>query len=437
MQFTVTNTSGLGRRIEVEIPHTRVAGEVDRRLRDLSRTANIRGFRKGKVPLQVIKQQYGEQVRGDAVNELIRQSYTDAVAKENLRPVGGPTIEPIQLEPGSDLKFAAVFEVLPEVTVGAVEGYEIQRSVATITDTDIDAMLESMRKQQVKYLPVDRASTKGDRVTVDFLGKLEGVAFAGGEGKDMPVVIGSGRAVADFEAALIGVTAGESKTAPVTFPANYGSQDLAGKTTEFELTVKSVEEEFLPPIDDAFATAFGIQEGNVQALRDEVRGSMEREAAEASRNRLRNQVFETLARENAVQVPKALVDQQIQQMQIDMMQRMGTQDASQIPAREPFEEPARRRVMLGLLIGELVRREGIKADRQAIIRRLDEMVAAYPNAEEVRRAYLQDQNAMRQIETGVLEDQVVDWVMGRARVTDQPISFAELTGFGRRSPDVA
>jgi trigger factor len=433
MQFTVTNTSGLGRRIEVEIPNTRVAGEVDRRLRDLSRTANIRGFRKGKVPLQVIKQQYGEQVRGDAVNELIRQSYSDAVAKENLRPVGGPTIEPIQIEPGSDLKFAAVFEVLPEITVGAVEGYEFQRPVAAITETDIDAMLESMRRQQVKYVPVDRASIKGDRVTVDFLGKLDGVAFAGGEGKDMPVVIGSGRAVADFEAALIGVTAGESKTAPVKFPDNYGSKDLAGKTTEFELTVKSVEEEFLPPIDDAFATAFGIHEGSVQALRDEVRGSMEREAAEASRARVRTQVFETLARENPVQVPKALLDQQVQQMQIELMQRMGAQDASQIPAREPFEEPARRRVMLGLLVGELVRREGIKADRQGMLNRLDQIVAAYPNAEEMRRAYLQDQNAMRQIETGVLEDQVVDWVLGRARVTDQPISFAELTGFGRQA----
>jgi trigger factor len=437
MQFTLTNTSGLGRRIEVEIPNTRVAGEVDRRLRDLSRTANIRGFRKGKVPLQVIKQQYGEQVRGDAVNELIRQSYTDAVAKENLRPVGGPTIEPIQIEPGSDLKFAAVFEVLPEIAVGAVDGYEVQRPVATISEADIDAMLESMRKQQIKYVPVDRASIKGDRVTVDFLGKLDGVAFAGGEGKDMPVVIGSGRAVADFEAALIGVTAGQSKTAPVKFPDNYGSKDLAGKATEFELTIKAVEEEFLPPIDDAFATAFGIREGSVQALREEVRGSMEREAAAAARTRLRTQVFEALARENPVQVPRALLDQQIQQMQIDLMQRMGTQDASQIPAREPFEEPARQRVMLGLLIGELVRREGIKADRQSMINRVEEMAAAYPNAEEVRRAYLQNQDAMRQIETSVLEDQVVDWVMGRAHVTDQSISFAELTGFGRRGPDVA
>lgn len=433
MQFTVKNTSGLGRRIEVEIPHTRVAGEVDRRLRDLSRTANIRGFRKGKVPLHVIKQQYGNQVHGDAVSELIRQTYADAVSKEKLRPAGGPTIEPIQTAPGGDLKFAAVFEVLPDVTVGAVEKYQIERPVATITEADIDAMLESMRRQRISYQPVERASIKGDRVTVDFLGRLDGVAFAGGEGKDMPVVIGSGRAVADFEAALIGMTAGESKTAPVKFPENYGSKDLAGKTAEFDLAVKSVEAEVLPQVDDEFAVAFGLHEGGVPALREEVRKSMEREAAEAVRVRLRAQVFETLERENPLQVPNSLVDQQIQQMQIDLMQRMGREDASQIPAREPFVEPARRRVVLGLLIGELVRREGIKVDRQQVFARLDELAAGYPNSEEVRRAYLQNPEALRQIETGVIEDQVVDWVVGRAHVTNTAISFAELTGFGRQA----
>jgi trigger factor len=433
MQFTVKNTSDLGRRIEVEIPHTRVAGEVDRRLRDLSRTANIRGFRKGKVPLQVIKRQYGEQVHGDAVNELIRQTYTDAVNRENLRPVGGPTIEPIQIEPGSDLKFAAVFEVLPEFSVGPVEKYEISRPVVQVTESDIDAMLESMRKQQVEYLPVQRAAIKGDRVTVDFLGKLDGVAFVGGEGKDMPVVIGSGRAVADFEAALVGMSPGESKSAPVRFPANYGSKDLAGKTADFELTVRAVDEGFLPPVDAAFAVKFGLPEGGVEALRVEVRKSMEREAAEAVRTRLRTQVFETLERENPLQVPKALLDQQVQQMQIEVMQRSGRMEEGGIPPREPFEEPARRRVMLGLLIGELVRREEIKVDRQRVFARLDELAAAYPNPDEVRRAYLQNQDALRQIETAVIEDQVVDWVVARAHVTDRATSFADLTGFARQA----
>jgi trigger factor len=435
MQFTVTTTEGLGRRIEVQIPNTRVTGEVDRRLRELSRTANVRGFRKGKVPLPVIKQQFGSQVRGEAVDQLIRESYSDALNKENLRPATNPRIEPIQMEPGNDLRFAALIEVMPEVTVKPVDTLAIERPTAEITEADIDAMVESMRRQRVGYEAVERAAEKGDRVTVDFAGRVDGVAFEGGTGTDMQVVIGSGRAIADFEAALIGMSKGETKTAPVKFPDSYGAKELAGKTAEFDLTVKSVEQEVLPPVDDAFSQAFGISEGGIDALRAEVRRSMEREAAQAVRTKLRSQVFEALARDNPVELPRALVDEQVQQLQLDMLQRMGRQiqDASQLPPREPFEEPARRRVALGLLIGELARREKLQVDRERVFARLEEVVASYPNPEEVRRAYLQDQNAMRQIETGVIEDMVVDWILSRARVTDRPGTFAELTGFGRQA----
>jgi trigger factor len=422
MQFTLTTTGGLERRIEVAIPHTRVAGEVERRLRDLSRTANIRGFRPGKVPMNVIKRQFGGQVHGDTVTELIRESYSEAVTKEKLRPAGGPRIEPIQVEPGDDLKFAAVFEILPEVTVKPVTELAIERTAVDIAESDVDAMIESMRRQRVDY-----------RVMVDFLGRLDGVAFAGGEGKDTPFVLGSGRAIADFETALTGMSTGETKTAAVKFPDNYGAKDLAGKTTEFDLTVKEVQEEFLPPVDDEFATAFGIQEGGVERLREEVRKSMEREAGEAIRTRLRSQVFDALQKENPVELPKALVDEQVEQLQLDAMQRMGIKDAAQAPARGPFEESARRRVHLGLLVGELIRREGLKVDRERTFQRLSELCAAYPNPEEVQRAYLQSPDAMRQIETSVLEDQAVDWVVANARVTDRPASFAELTGFGRQA----
>ena len=433
MQFTMTTTNGLERRIEVAIPHTRVAGEVERRLRDLSRTASIKGFRPGKVPFAVIKQQYGAQAHGDTVSELIRESYSEALTKENLRPAGGPRIEPIAVEPGSDLKFAAVFEVLPEVSIKPVEELAFERPLAEVTEADIDAMLESMRRQRVTYTPVERASQKGDRVVADFLGRVDGVPFAGGEGKDTNFVLGSGRAIADFEAALTGMSAGESKTAPVKFPDAYGAPELAGKQAEFDLTVKAVEEEVLPPIDDALAAAFGLQEGGVASLRVEVRQSMEREVAEAVRTRLRAQVFDALAKANPLELPRSLVDEQIQELQVDMMRRMGAKDASQAPPREPFEEPARRRVALGLLIGELVRRENMKVDRDRVHARLNELAAAYPNADEVRRTYLQSQDAMRQIETSVLEDQTVDWVVQRARVTDRPISFAELTGFGKQA----
>jgi trigger factor len=433
MQFTVKTTQGLERSIEVMIPHTRVAGEVDRRLRELSRTVNVRGFRKGKVPLPVIKQQFGSQVHGDTINELIRQGYADVVSKEKLRPATNPRISPIQVEPGSDLKFQAIIEVLPEVTVKPVDAMTIERPVAQITEADVDAMLLSMRRQRVTYAPVDRESRKGDRVVADFLGRLDGVPFQGGEGKAMPFVLGAGRAIADFESALTGMKAGETKTASVTFPANYGAPELAGKTTEFDLTVQAVEEEVLPEVDEAFIQSFGINEGSLERLREEVRRSMEREAGEAVRTRLRGQVFEALQRENPLELPASLVEEQIQQMQIDLMQRNGRTDASQIPPRGPFEDPARRRVLLGLLVGELVRRENLKVDREKVYARLDELAASYPDPERVRQTYLQNPDALRQVETSVLEDHVVDWVVSHAQVRDLPTSFAELTGFSQQA----
>jgi trigger factor len=435
MQFTVKTTAGLERRIEVEIPQSRVAGEVDRRLKDLSRTANVKGFRKGKVPLPVIKQQYGSQVHGDTVSELIRQTYSEAVSKEKLRPAGGPRFEPLQIAPNADLKYAAVFEVLPEVTINPVTALEIARPVADITESDVDAMLESMRRQHVTYAAVDRAAQKGDRVVVDFAGRVDGVAFEGGTGSGMAVVIGSGQAIADFENALAGMRQGETRTAPVKFPENYGAAHLAGKNAEFDLTVQSVEGPVLPPVDDAFATAFGVVDGGVAALRAEVRKSMEREAADATRNKLRTQVFDALYRDNQLELPVSLVDEQVQQLQVDFLQRMGkqVQDVSQLPPREPFVEPARRRVKLGLLIGELVRRENLNVDRERVFARLEQLVAQYPNPDEVRRSYLQSQEAMAQIETAVMEDLAMEWVLSRARVTDRPTAFAELTGFGKEA----
>jgi trigger factor len=323
--------------------------------------------------------------------------------------------------------------VLPVVTINPVAALEIERPVATIGDADIDAMVESMRRQRVTYSPVERAAAKGDRVMVDFAGRVDGVAFDGGTGTDMSVVIGSGQAIADFENALAGMRKGETKTAPVKFPDNYGAQHLAGKNAEFDLTVKSVEEAVLPVVDDAFANAFGLAEGGVAALRGEVRKSMEREAADATRNKVRTQVFDALHRDNQLELPVSLVEEQVQQLQRDLLQRMGRQDASQLPPREPFEEPARRRVKLGLLIGELVRRENLVVDRERVFARLEELAASYPNPDEVKRAYLQSQDGMRQLETAVMEDLAVEWVLGRARVTDRPTSFAELTGFNKQA----
>jgi trigger factor len=433
MQFTLTTTTGLERRLEVAIPHARVAGEVESRLREYARTASLKGFRPGKVPFNVIQKQFGGQARSDVVSDLIREGYSEAVSKENLRPAGGPRIEPLELgADGQDLKFAAIFEVMPEVALKPVEEIALERTVAEVTDADVDAMIESMRKQRTEYREVTRAAQTGDRVTADFLGRVDGTPFAGGEGKDTPFVLGSGRAIPDFETALTGMAPGESKTAPVKFPEQYGATELAGKQTEFDLTVKKVEEPVLPPIDDDFAVSFGLAEGGVAQLREEVRKSMEREVSEAVRGKLRAQVFDALVAANPVDLPAALVDEQVQELQIDMMQRAGIRDAKQAPSREPFVEPARRRVALGLLIGELIRRESLSIDRDRVNTRLDELASAYPNAEEIRRAYLQSPDAMRQIETSVLEDQAVDWIVSRAKVTDKPAAFSDVTGFGRQ-----
>lgn len=433
MQFTVSTTNGLERRIEVQIPLERVSGEVDRRLRDLSRTAKVKGFRPGKVPLPVIKQQYGSQVHGDAVSELIRQGYSDAVKQEKLRPAGNPSIEPIQVGPGADLKFAALIEVMPEVKVNPVSSLKIERPAADITDADVEAMLQNMRRQRVTYAPVERAAQKDDRVVVDFAGRTGGVAFEGGTGTDMGVVIGAGQVIADFDKALIGMSRGETKTAPVKFPADYGAAELAGKDAEFDLTVKSVEEPVLPPVDEEFARSFGVGDGSLEALRAEVRKSMEREAAGAVRNKVRTQVFEALQRDNEVELPRALVEEQIQQLQYNLLQRMGRSDFSQMPPRDPFVEPARQRVKLGLLIGELIRRENISVDRGQVLARLEEAAAGYPDPAEAQRAWLQNPEAMRQIETSVMEDLAVDWVLSNAKVTDKKTPFQELTGFGKQA----
>jgi trigger factor len=294
-------------------------------------------------------------------------------------------------------------------------------------------MLDSMRKQRVTYSPVDRPAAKGDRVTVDFAGRSGGVAFDGGTGTDMPVVLGANQVIADFDNALVGMSKGGKKTAPVKFPENYGAAELAGKDAEFDLAVKSVEEPVLPPVDEEFAKSFGIGDGGLATLRAEVRKSMEREAADAIRTQLRNQVFEALQQQNEVELPNTLVEEQVQQLQMDLLQRMGRSDTSQMPPRDPFVEPAKRRVKLGLLIGELIRRENITVDRARVAARLDEVASGYPNPEEVRRSWLQNPEAMRQIETSVMEDLAVEWVLANASVKDKPLPFAELTGFNRQA----
>jgi len=431
MQVSLTATGGLERRLEVAIPAAQVDGEVSQRLNKISRTARLKGFRPGKAPLAVIRQQYGEQVHGEVINDLMRASFSEAVAREKLNPAGGPRIEPIALSPGADLKYAAVFEVLPEVKLAPIGDLTIERPVASVADKDLDAMIDTLRKQRPAFNEVTRAAAANDRVTVDFTGKIEGVEFEGGSGDGVPIVIGANQVMKEFEDALLGLNPGDTREFSATFGADHTNKKLAGKTATFNVKVVKVEEQVPAPLDEAFAKGFGIADGSVETLRSEVRANMERELAEAIRQKVRTQVLEGLYTKNPLELPRQMVEEQIQELQVEMLRRAGVKDAKQLPPREPFEQPARRRVALGLLMSELVRSASLKVSREAVAEKLNELAASYSNPEEVRRAYLQNADMMRQIESQVLETQAIEWVLGQAKVADKAATFAELTQFGQ------
>ena len=431
MQVSLTATGGLERRLEVAIPAAQVDGEVSQRLNKISRTARLKGFRPGKAPLAVIRQQYGEQVHGEVINDLMRASFSEAVAREKLNPAGGPRIEPIALSPGSDLKYAAVFEVLPEVKLKPLSDLAIERPVASVADKDLDAMIETLRKQRPVFNEVARAAAANDRVTVNFTGKIDGVEFEGGSGEAVPIVVGTNQVMKEFEDALLGASASDTREFSATFGADHTNKKLAGKTATFNVQVVKVEEQGPAPIDEAFAKGFGIADGSIETLRSEVRANMDRELQEAVRQKVRTQVLEGLFTANPLELPRQMVEEQIQELQVEMLRRAGVKDAKQLPPREPFEQPARRRVALGLLMSELVRSANLKVSREAVQEKLNELSSTYSNPDEVRRAYLQNADMMRQIEAQVLEAQAIEWVLSQAKVTDKQATFTDLTQFGQ------
>jgi trigger factor len=431
MQISMTTTKGLERRLEVAVPGERVTGEVDARLKQLGRTARIKGFRPGKVPFAVLRRQFGSQVHAETVSDLMRSTFAEAVNQQKLRPAGGPRIEPIAIAPGTELRYAAIFEVLPDVLLHPLQSIAVERPSAQIGEPDVDAMIESMRAQRPVFTPVERAAQEGDRVALDFEGRIDGEVFPGGKGEGMAVTIGAHRVLPEIEQALVGMAVGSSKTIAAQFPADYGAKAVAGKSAEFDLKLAKVEERSLPAVDEEFLRAFGVQEGGVSELREEVRKSMEQEMAEAVRGRMRDQLFDALYRDNPLEVPQGMLEAQISELQAQAMRRVGTQDPAQAPARGTLEANARRRVALGLLIGEIVREQGLKVDRARVEQKLESVSASYPDPQEARRQYLASREAMEQLESSALEDQVLDWALTQVKIVDKPSAFRELTGFGQ------
>jgi len=298
-------------------------------------------------------------------------------------------------------------------------------------------MVENMRAQRPVFTPVDRAAHDTDRVRIDYQARIGGKPIEGGDLTDVHVVLGRGQAMPELEEGLRGARAGEQRTLNVVFPAAHPNKKLAGQSAELHLSIKAVEEQSLPEVDEEFFRGYGVEQGGLAEMRAEVRKSMEQELAEVIRGRVRAQALDALYRNNPTEVPQALVEEQVQQLQIETARRLGIRDASQLPRPEAFLEPARRRVALGLLVTHIVQSQGLKVDRERVLARLNALVEGYPNPDEARRAYLQNADAIRQIESAALEDQVVDWVVGRAQVTERPMTFTELTGFGKAAPGEA
>ena len=429
MQVSVESIGKLERRMQVAVPAERVSKEIAARLKDLSRTARLKGFRPGKAPITVIKQQFGPQVHREVIGELLQSSYEEAVTQNQLTPAGSPRIEPQSMDEGQDLKYVATFEVFPEVVMQPIEALQIDKVTAEVTESDIDAMIERLRKQQVQYVPVTRAAAAGDKVTIDFEGSIDGTPFAGGKGENIAIVIGEGRMLPDLENGLIGAVADDKRDIKVNFPADYRATELAGKLAVFATHIKTVEEPKLPELDEEFCKAFGVTEGGLPKLREDVAANMRRELDQNIRARNKSAVMDKFYQANPIDLPNVLVEGQIRDMQMEAMRRNGAKDASQAPPREPLVEPAKRRVALGLLLNDVIRKNNLVVDRERVNQRLDELVGAYGDAATMKRAYLQNADAMRQVESLALEDQVVDWILAHAKVHEAASSFKDLMNF--------
>jgi trigger factor len=430
MQVSIESTGALERRMEVSVPKERVEQAVDERLQRVSRTARLKGFRPGKAPIKVIRQQFGAQVRQEVLSDLLQSSFAEAVTQQKLNPAAGPRIEPLSTAPGEDLRYRATFEIFPEVVLRNVEGLKVTRPSAEVTEADVDAMVENLRNQRPKFVPVERESREGDRVTLDFEGTIDGETFEGSKGTDVSVLLGAGRMLKEFDTGITGMRAGERRELDVRYPDEYHNKSLAGRVAHFDVQMKTVEEKHLPELDDEFCREYGVLEGGIVQLRSEVADNMRRELEENIRNRVKNELLERLLEANPVEVPRSLVDAQIREMQIEAARRMGAKDVSQLPPPETFAEPARRRVALGILIGEIIKTRGIRLDRARVESKLSDLVAGHPEPEALLKVYRQNQDAMRQVENAVLEDQVVDDLLSRANVVEQPTTFREIMNFG-------
>jgi len=432
MQATIEKVSNLERRLNVALPMQEIEAEVESRLKRMARSAKMPGFRPGKVPYRLVQAQYGGQVRQEVLGDALQKSFGEAVRQQNLRVAGFPRFEPQQPGEGAqEVQFSATFEVYPEITLGDLSGVEIDRPVVSVGDAEIEKTVEILRKQRVHYDDVTRAAQAGDSVVIDYAGSVDGVPFEGGTAAGHSTVLGEGRLLADFEKHVIGMTAGEQRSFELTFPEDYHGKDVAGKTARFEVTVRQVAQPHLPAVDADFAKALGVADGDVAQMRSDIRANLEREVRRRTEARVKDLVMKGLLENSSIELPKSLVQMEMERlmegMRRDLAQRGMKAEDMQMPT-EMFEPEARKRVALGLIVSDLVRRENLVAQPDKIKALVHDYAESYEHPEEVVRWYYSSPERLREVESLVLENNVVEWVLSRVKVQDKPTDFDELMG---------
>ena len=430
MQVSVETTSDLERRVTVAIDEDRISQAVDNKLKDMSRTVKLKGFRPGKVPLKVVKQQYGSQVRNDVVNEVLQSTFYEAINQENLHPAGTPSFDTNKNEPGQGLEYTATFEIYPEIKPVSLEKESIEKLSVEIAESDIDNMIDRIRRQHVAWETTDRAAKLGDQVKMDFNGTINGEVFEGGEGKDMSIELGSGRMIKGFEEGIVDATAGDDLTLDLQFPDEYHAKNLAGKPVQFAVHVNTVEGAVLPPLDDEFAKKMGVENGDMSKLRDDIKDNMQLELGKKIATKMKENAMDALISANKIEVPKALIANETEALKNQMVQNLSSQGLAQNDLssldNSMFTEQAERRVALGLIMSEIVKENGIKVEADTVRAKVEEIAQPYEQPEEVIKWYYGDKRHLAEIESLVLEEEVVNWIMSQAKVVDKKATFDEI-----------
>ncbi|HIP94176.1 MAG TPA: trigger factor [Leucothrix sp.] len=427
MQVSVEATGNIERKLSIVVPAKRVDEEVDKRLKSMRSRVRIDGFRPGKVPMSVVSQQYGDAVFQEVVGELLQATFYEAASQEELRVAGLPKIDAQTLEPGKDLEYTATFDTYPDFEIADVSEMEVKQPAVKVTASDVDEMIETLREQQKDWKEVDRGAKEGDLLSVDFEGKINDETFEGGSAEGFSVELGAGRMLKDFEDALVGMKSGDEKDTEVTFPEEYPAEQLKGNTAQFNLKVSKVSEPELPTVDKEFIKKFGVEDGTKKSFKEEIKSNMERELEQRVKNRVKQAVMEGLHELHEIDLPKALVEDEIKQVRNEMSQNSQGADLSTLPD-DMFKDQAARRVKLGLIVGEIITKNKLEKDQQRVDAMLNSLAASYEDPQALIEYYRGDQAAMQTIEAAVMEEMIVEWVLKHAKVVDEKMKFADLAG---------